>query len=369
MIKDSWLFKPFTDKPIALISEDGEWIGSFKCDLEPEVLKRFYRDMLAARILDERLVILLRTGKTSFVAPGAGHEAAQVGIAHAVKPKFDWLFPYYRDMGLMLALGIPAVELFAQAIATKADPNKGRQMPFHPGSKEFKVFNVASPIASHIPPAAGAAISMKLRNTGEVAVCTFGDGATSEGDWHAGINFAAVQGAPAVFICENNRYAISVGYEKQTASENIAVKAQAYGMPGYYVDGMDVLASYYVVREAVERARSGHGPALVELVVYRYGPHSSADDDSRYRPKEEVEMWKTQKDPIERFRRFLEKQGLWTAEWEASLREEITAELAKAAEEAEAAGEIPAEWMFDDVYAEPLWPQKEQRALVLEELS
>ena len=361
MIRDSQLFQPFTSNPISLISEAGDWHGAFELDLDDGVLQGLYRDMLTARLLDERLSRLQRQGKTSFTAPSAGHEAAHAAMARAVKPKFDWLFPYYRDAGLILALGVPKVELMAQTLATRADPNKGRQMPAHPGSKTFNIFTVASPIASHIAPAVGTAISMKLRGTGQVVLTSFGDGATSEGDFHAGINFAGAQGAPIVFVCENNRYAISVDYNRQTGSENIAVKGQAYGMPGYHVDGMDPLASYYVLKEAVERAREGLGPSLVELIVYRYGPHSSADDDSRYRPKEEVEAWR-KRDPLGRMQRFLAKRSLWDEGWEHSLAAEINDELAEATRQAEEAGPIPVEWMFDDVYETVPEHLRKQRA-------
>jgi len=367
MIQNPVRFSPFTPQPIALLSEEGEWIGPFELSLEDSTLQRFYRDMLQARLLDERLTILLRTGKTSFVAPLSGHEAAQIGIAYALRRGHDWLFPYYRDLGLVLAMGLPLRELFGQVLATQADPAKGRQMPSHPGSRSLNIFTVASPIASHVPPAAGAAVSMKLQGTDQVAICTFGEGATSEGDWYAGINFAAVQGAPAVFICENNRYAISVDYTHQTAAPSVADKAHAFGIPGYQVDGMDVLASYFVVREAIERAREGQGPALVELLVYRYGAHSSADDDSLYRPREEVNYWKA-RDPILRFQRFLSRRGLWDPAWEESLRKELQAEQEAALSEALNAGEVPAEWMFDDVYAQPTWPLEEGRALIKEEL-
>lgn len=364
MIRDSQRFEPFTDAPIALVSEAGEWIAPFELSLSHEELRGMYRDMLAGRLLDERLGRLQRLGKSSFVAPNSGHEAAHAGVARALQRGRDWLFPYYRDSGLALMHGVPPVEIFAQSLATRADPARGRQMPGHPGSAEHKIFTVASPIASHIPPAVGAAISAKIRNAGEVVVTTFGDGATSEGDWHAGLNFAGAQGAPIVFVCENNRYAISVEYNRQTGSETIAAKAHAYGMPGYYVDGMDPLACYYVVREAVERARQGIGPALVELLVYRFGPHSSADDDSRYRPAEEVEAWR-RRDPLGRMARFLERLELWSEEEDAALREEIDAELSAAIKEAEAAGEVPVEWMFDDVFAERTEHLEEQRADLL----
>jgi 2-oxoisovalerate dehydrogenase E1 component alpha subunit len=367
MVQEKIRFQPFSPEPIGLIDEQGHWIAPFEHGLSAEQMRHFYRDMLAARILDEKLVVLIRTGKTSFVAPHSGHEAAQIGIAHALRRGHDWLFPYYRDMGLMLAMGLPLLEIFGQTLGSAADPAKGRQMPSHPGCKKLNIFTVCSAIASHIPPAAGAAISMKQRGTQQVAVCTFGDGATSEGDWHAGINFAAVQGAPAVFVCENNRYAISVNIAKQTASENIAVKAHAYGIPGYYVDGLDVLASYFVMQEAIEQARDGHGTCLVELVVNRFGAHSSADDDSRYRSREELAA-ERQHDPLLRYQRFLEKQGIWDAQWANELRIEVAGELEAALQEAMQAGEPDPLEMFDDVFAARPWHLEEQRRLVAEEL-
>ncbi len=360
MIRDSQLFQPFNDEPISLIGETGTWEGPFDLDLDPAALRGMYHDLVVGRAMDERLSRLQRQGKVSFVAPSAGHEGAQVGLAHALERGRDWLFPYYRDTSLLLAFGLPQVEMLAQAMATRADPNRGRQMPSHNGSKDLNIFTIASPIASHVAPAVGAAISMKVQGTGQVAVASFGEGATSEGDFHAALNFAGAQGAPVVFFCENNRYAISVDFNHQTGADSIAAKAHAYGMPGYTVDGMDVLASYYVMREVVERVRNGLGPVLVETLVYRFGPHSSADDDSRYRPREEVEAWK-RRDPLVRFRRFLEKQGLWDDDAEAHLRAEIEASLQSATAEAEAAGPIPVEWMFDDVFAERLPHLEEQR--------
>lgn len=351
MIQATRLFKPFSKTPLAVLSEAGAWSAPFELDLDDATLYAMYRDLVLARLLDERLVKLQRMGKNSFVAPTSGHEGAHIGLAYALRAGFDWVFPYYRDLGLVMALGVPLVEIFGQMLGTRADPNKARQMPNHPGSAALNIFAAASPIASHIPPAVGAALSMKLRGTGQVAVATFGDGATSEGDFHAGVNFAAVQGAPIVFVCENNRYAISVDLRKQSASETVAAKAHAYGMPGYTVDGMDPLACFYVLQEAVARAREGRGPALIELLVYRYGPHSTADDDSGYRSAEEVAAWRG-RDPLLRFRRFLEGRKGWSDAQEAALRDELEGALESALEEAEAAGKVPTEWLFDDVYAE-----------------
>ena len=360
MIQETRLFKPFGKTPIALTTEAGAWTAPFELELGDETLHAMYRDLVLARLLDERLVNLQRMGKSSFIAPTSGHEGAHVGVAYAMRAGFDWLFPYYRDLGLVMALGVPLTEIFGQMLGTRADPNKARQMPNHPGSAALNVFAAASPIASHIPPAVGAALSMKLRGTGQVAVATFGDGATSEGDFHAGVNFAAVQGAPIVFVCENNRYAISVDLHKQSASETVAAKAHAYGMPGYTVDGMDPLACFYVVQEAVARAREGRGPALVELLVYRYGPHSNADDDSGYRSADEVAAWR-KRDPLGRFRRFLEGRNLWSDAQETALRAELKERLEAAQTEAEAAGKVPTEWLFDDVYAELPDSLKRQR--------
>lgn len=351
MIQETRLFKPFGKTPIAVTTEAGTWAAPFELSLDDTTLTAMYRDLVLARLLDETLVRLQRMGKCSFVAPTSGHEGAHIGLAYALRRGFDWVFPYYRDLGLVAALGVPLPEIFGQMLGTRTDPNKGRQMPDHPGSAPLNIFAGASPIASHIPPAVGAALSMKLRGTGQVAVATFGDGATSEGDFHAGVNFAAVQGAPIVFVCENNRYAISVDYRKQSASETVAAKAHAYGMLGYTVDGMDPLACYYVLQEAVARAREGRGPVLVELLVYRYGPHSNADDDSGYRSAEEVAAW-WQRDPLGRFRRFLETHKGWADAQEAALREELKGRLEAALAEAEAAGKVPTEWLFDDVYAE-----------------
>lgn len=360
MIRDSQLFQPSTEEPISLIDDAGAWTGTFELDLEVGELLGLYRDMVVGRAMDERLGRLQRQGKTSFVAPSAGHEGAQVGIAHALRAGQDWLFPYYRDTCLVLAFGVSMVEMIGQAMGNQADPAKGRQMPAHAASASRNVFAAASPIASHIPPAVGTALSMKLRGTGQVAVASFGDGATSEGDFHAALNFAGVQGAPIVFACENNRYAISVAYNKQTAAETIAAKAAAYGMPGYYVDGMDVLACAYVMREAVARARSGFGPALVEMLVYRYGAHSSSDDDRGYRPRAEVEAWK-RRDPLVRYRRFLERRGLWDDAAEEALLAEVGETLSNAVRDAEAAEAVPLSWMFDDVFADMPPHLREQR--------
>lgn len=360
MIGNAQRFDPMTAAPIRLIDEAGGWIAPFSCDLGDETLISVYRHMLRARRLDERLSTLQRQGKVSFVASAAGHEAAQVGMAMAVEAGRDWVYPYYRDIPMIAALGAPLVEIVAQQMATRADPTRGRQMPAHPGSAALNIFTVASPIASHVPASVGTALAQKLAGRGDVTLCTFGDGATSEGDWHAALNFAGAQGAPAVFVCENNGYAISVDFRHQSGSPDVASKAQAYGMPGFRVDGMDPLASYYVVRQAVHAARDGLGPSLVEVYVYRYGAHSNADDDSVYRSAAEKKAWKA-RDPIPRYRRFLEGRGLWDEAAEQALGAELKQEIDEAVRASEASGPVPLGWMFDDVTARPSRQLQQQR--------
>jgi 2-oxoisovalerate dehydrogenase E1 component alpha subunit len=360
VIGNTQRFDPFNEAPIRVIDESGHWTANFSCDLGDDVLRSIYRDLVRARRLDERLSTLQRQGKVSFVASAAGHEATQVGVARALEVGRDWVFPYYRDLPLSLAIGWPLVEAVAQQMATRADPARGRQMPAHPGSAALNLFTAASPIASHVPPAVGTAIAQKLAGHGDVTVCTFGDGATSEGDWHAALNLAGAQGAPAVFVCENNGYAISVDFRHQSGSVDVASKARAYGMPGYRVDGMDPLAVYYVTRQAVAAARDGLGPALVEALVYRYAAHSNADDDKRYRPADEVASWR-KRDPLPRYRRFLEGRRLWDDDAETALSSELGAELDEAVKASEASGPVPFDWVFGDVLAEPSVQLRKQR--------
>lgn len=355
------MHKPFTEEPIQRVGDDGQRIGKWKLEFSQAKLERLYRDMLTARLLDERMVTLLRQGKTSFYAQSSGQEGVQVGAAHAVRAGRDWIYPYYRDLGMAVAVGVPITEIVAQLMGKTADPAKGRQMPQHFGSRERNLVSVCSAIASQLPPAAGTAIAQKLNAWDEMTLVSFGEGATSEGDWHTGMNFGGVYGANIVYLCENNGYAISVGFNKQSASRNVCLKAHAYGMPGYLVDGQDVLAMQSVVQECADRARTGGGPSLIEAVTYRYGSHSSADDDSKYRPRAEVEHWKS-RDPILRFQRFLEREGVWEQDLEARYRREITAEIEAAVSSAEASGEPTWESMIDDVFLEPTPILKRQKA-------
>ena len=345
------MHKPFTEKPIQRIGEDGRKSGRWTLDLTEDQLRRMHRDMVRARAFDEKLVTILRQGKTSFYAQSSGMEATQVGLAHAIRPGHDWLWPYYRDQGIAIGPGVSIRELFAQCLGTNEDLCRSRQMPHHFGVAKYNFVSISSSIANQVAPATGTAMAQKYLGTDEITVCTFGDGATSEGDWHAGLNMAGVNKAPVMFVCENNQWAISVDLRGQTASENIAVKARAYGMPGYYVDGNDILAVHSVISEVAERIRAGEGPALVECLTYRIGSHSNADADAEkhYRSREEVEAWR-QRGPIARFERFLETEDIVLD------RQAVHADAQKEVEEALAATEatgLPGwEPMFEDVYAD-----------------
>jgi pyruvate dehydrogenase E1 component alpha subunit/2-oxoisovalerate dehydrogenase E1 component alpha subunit len=239
------------------------------------------------------------------------------------------------------------------------DIGRGRQMPNHYGNRDVNFVSPSSPVGTQIPIAVGTAWAMRIRRERTVSLTYFGDGATSHGDFHVGMNFAGVFQVPCVFLCKNNQWAISVPLSRQTASKTLAEKAAAYGFEGVRADGNDVLAVYAATKRAVDRARSGGGPTLVECLTYRMGPHSSSDDPTRYRQAEEVERWK-HRDPVERFRRYLEAKGLHDAAWDEALRKELDDAITEAVRHAEKVPQPPTESVFEDVYAEMPWHIREQ---------
>ena len=262
-----------------------------------------------ARALDDRMWVLNRQGKAPFVISCAGHEAAQVGSAMALRQGEDWVLPYYRDLGVMLVLGMTAREVMLQFLARADDVcSGGRQMPGHWSYPRLRVVTASSPVATQILHATGVALASKIKREPHVTAVYFGDGCTAGGDFHEGLNFAGIHSLPVVFICENNGYAISEPQTMEMPIRNVADRAAGYGMPGEAVDGMDVLAVYRATRRAVERARRGEGPTLIEAKTYRLTPHSSDDDDRVYRSREEVEQWK-RRDPLLCFRRTLMERG------------------------------------------------------------
>ena len=295
--------------------------------LIPDDLLAMYRTMLTARLVDEAAFRLNRQGKAPFVVPVSGHEGCQIGTAWALERGRDVWLPYYRDLGVVLVAGMTPYEVFLGLFAKADDPTSGgRQMPAHWSSRRLGIISGSSPIGTQIPHAAGIAYAVKYREEDAVVASWFGEGATSEGDWHEGLNFAGIHRLPVVFICENNRYAISVEQSKQMAVENVADRAAAYGFPGAVVDGNDVLACFAAMKEAVARARSGGGPTLIECKTYRFQPHTSDDDDRTYRSREEVEKARLH-DPVSRFATYLTEQGLARNEEIASMAEEVKAEL------------------------------------------
>jgi 2-oxoisovalerate dehydrogenase E1 component alpha subunit len=351
-----------TGDVLQVIAKDGTAPQKLEPGLDAESLRSIYRSMILVRTLDERALMLQRAGRIGFYVSCLGQEAAQVGSAHAFEAR-DWIFPTYRDPGIVLHRGIRVVELLNQCYGNANDRTKGRQMPVHYAFRDVRFVSISSPIGTQLTQAVGCAKAAQIRRDGIVVGAYLGDGGTSSNDFHAAMNFAGVWRAPVVFLCENNGWAISVPVSRQTASETIAAKAVAYGMPGVRVDGNDVLAVYRATKEAVDHARAGGGPTFIEAVTYRMGAHSSSDDASRYRPASELEEWK-RKDPIPRFERYLAKKKLWTEALEGEVREWAAAEVARAIEEAEAAPPPPIETIFTDVYAETTPALREQ----LEEL-
>ena len=312
-----------------------------------------YRALLTTRLLDEAALRQNRMGRASFVVPVAGHEGCQIGTAWAMRRGTDIWLPYYRDVGVVLVAGMTPYEIFLGVFAKADDPSSGgRQMPSHWGSRRLGIISGSSPIATQVPHAAGIAYAARSRGEGTVVACWFGDGATSEGDWHEGLNFAGVHRLPVIFVCENNHYAISVPQSKQMAVDDVAVRAEGYGFPGVVVDGNDVLACYAAMAEAHERARRGDGPTLIECKTYRYLPHTSEDDDKTYRPREEVEEARHH-DPIVLFADYLRGQGVLDDDVGRTIREEVVAEIEAAIAAAWDAPEPDPATLARHVFLEP----------------
>lgn len=332
--------------------------------IDDAALIQMYRLLRATRILDERAMKLQRQGRIGFYVPSTGQEACGVGSAWALGDA-DWCFPSYREQSAALTLGAAIQDIVNQWYGNARDLTKGRQMPVHYSFRKQRCFSISSPIGTQIVQAAGAAMAMKIQKSRAVALTYFGDGATSSNDFHSGMNFAAVYGAPCVFVCSNNQWAISCPLERQTASATIADKALGYGMPGIRVDGNDVLAVYQATREAVDRARAGKGPSLIEALTFRVGPHSSSDDPTRYRPNELVAEWRA-KDPVERVQRLLRDRGLLSEKEAALVDAELEREILAAVKQAEDNPPPGTATLFEDVYGEMPPHLREQMAAALE---
>ncbi len=319
--------------------------------LKEEDLVEMYRCMVLARLCDERQWAFNRQGKAPFVIPVSGHEGAQVGSAWAFERSKDIFLPYYRDMALVLVCGFTPKDIFLGLFGKADDPSSGgRQMPAHWGSKARNIITGSSPIATQVLHAAGIAYAKKIKREDAVVGTWFGEGGTSEGDWHGAMNFAGIHKLPLIFVCENNQYAISV-HESMQVAGHVHKRAKGYGFPGFVGDGNDVLQSYKLTKEAVDRARAGEGPSLIELRTYRFYAHTSDDDDRTYRSKEEVEQWR-RKDPIGRFERYLRSVGIVDDAHIEELRAVAREAVVQGAKEAQAAEFPDPASALDNVYAD-----------------
>lgn len=320
-------------------------------ELPPGTLREMFRYMVLARALDERMWLLNRAGKAPFVISCQGHEAAQVGAAFALARGKDFTLPYYRGLATVLVMGMTPTEVMLSLFARAADPNSGgRQMPAHYSSRRLGIVTQSSPVGTQIAHAAGVGLAEKIRRGDAVVWTSFGEGTTSQGDFHEGINLAAIHHLPVIFQCENNEYAISVPQKLQMAVASVADRGPAYGIPGISVDGTDLLAVYEVSRRAVERARRGDGPTLIEARVVRLTAHSSDDNDRTYRSPRELKSLRLS-DPIARFAAYLHDHDLISEAEERAVRAEIAAEVEAATEIAEQAPLAEPETLYDHVYA------------------
>ena len=350
---------------LQILSPTGQIESELLPELSGEQMIELYEHMVRTRAIDVRMLNLQRQGRIGFYGTCRGQEAATVGSGAAVEPT-DWVFPALREGAVLLMRGYPLDKYMAQLVGCGLDPTHGRQMPCHFSSAEHYYVSLSSVIGTQISQTMGAAWGAKIKKDDKVVMGYMGDGATSSTDFHCALTFAAVHDLPAVFVCQNNQWAISVPFSKQTASDGIAVKAKAYGMPGIAVDGNDVLAVYRATREAVARARAGEGPTLIEAITYRQEGHSSSDDPTRYRDKATHDAWMA-KDPIRRFRNFLELEGLVTEENDRRIEEEAKNLVNAAIAAAEKSPGPDVETLFTDVYAQTPPHILEQRDQVLQE--
>jgi len=298
--------------------------------LTREDLLEMYRLMAITRAVDERMWILNRAGKIPFVISGQGHEGAQVGLAYALRKGHDWMVPYYRSVASLITFGMSPREIMLAQFARGVDPSSGgRQMPGHYGIAARNILSVSSPVATQLLHATGIAWAAKLRKTDQVVITYIGEGSSNQGDFHEGLNFAGIHKLPVIYVVENNGYAISVPMSLQSAVQDIAIRGAGYNMPGVIVDGADVMACYRAGLEAINRARTGEGPTLIEAKVTRLTAHSSDDQQTKYRSAEELESEKS-RDPLPRFRDQLRSAGLL----DEATEEQMVAESRKVVEDA-----------------------------------
>ncbi len=339
----------FNVEYLQVMDDEGNVDNALMPQVSQDDIKKFFAQMLLMRAFDKKCLALQRQGRLGTYAYVTGQEATQVGTANLLS-KDDWMFPTYRESGSYLIRGMPMHTL----LLYWAGDERGQHIP--EGENDF---TIAIPIASQIPHAVGAAWGLKLQGKKNASMVYFGDGSTSKGDFHESINFAGVFKLPVIFVCSNNYYAISLARNKQTAAETLAQKGIAYGVPCLQVDGNDVFAVYAATKEALDRAYRGEGPTLLELMTYRITDHTTSDDASRYRSKEEVEQWK-KKDPIDRLRKYMQKNSLWSEEFEKQVQSDSEHQIEEAVKKLEATPPQEIEDIFKYVYSEMPMQLKEQ---------
>uniref|UniRef100_A0A7S1R160 2-oxoisovalerate dehydrogenase subunit alpha n=1 Tax=Neobodo designis TaxID=312471 RepID=A0A7S1R160_NEODS len=326
--------------------------------------RKIMETMVRHNQTDRILVEAQRQGRISFYMTGFGEEAAVVGSAAGLKSQ-DYMYMQYREAAALAYRGYTIPQMIAQCMGNVEDPARGRQMPIHYGSPELNVQTISSPLATQIPQAAGAGYAFKLEEADKVCVCYFGDGSASEGDFHAGVNFATTTGAQTMFICRNNGYAISTPTKDQYRGDGIVPRGIAYGMPSVRVDGTDLLAVYRATKELRSVIVGEKQPAMLELMGYRVGHHSTSDDSTRYRGKDEIQYMDDTFNPIARFEKYLVKKGWWSAEETAQIRDETRKVVLSELVRQEKLPLHPPELLFEDTTKEPLPTLKEQRAATL----
>ena len=319
--------------------------------LEDKHRLEMFRQMVLCRTLDERIWMLNRQGKAAIMASAQGHEAAQIGSVWALRKGVDLFYTYYRDLAVQICLGMTPADIMLGFLARAGEPMSGGiQFPGHGAIRQLNLVNLSNVVGTQIPQAVGAALASRMRGEDSVTICYFGDGAASVGDCHEGMNFAAIHRLPVIFFCENNGYAISVPLSKQMAVDSVASRAEGYGMPGVLLDGTDIVAAYEATVVAAARARAGDGPTLIEAKVERYLPHTSDDDDSRYRPREDIEEAR-KRDPVKILGEDLMALGILTEELRQRFLDEAKREVNEATDFAENAPYPDTDGFFDNVYA------------------
>lgn len=355
--------------PFSLLDLDGNLRPDVDPSLVPELSDadclRLYREFVKLRLVDDRYLKLQRQGRLGFYMQSTGEEATQLGVAFGLRQS-DWVFPSYREPGIAFFRGYSIHDFTNQLFGNAEDPIKGRQMPVHHSFRAGNFVSISSPVGTQIPQAVGVARAAQILKHDTVATVFFGEGTSSPGDFHVGMNFAGVWKAPVLFICRNNGWAISTPSSIQTASPSIAHKAVGYGFPGCLVDGNDLLAMIATTRAAAARARAGLGPTLIEALTYRRAAHSSSDDPSVYRKgkDDEIKEWE-RRDPVQRFARYLERRGILTTALDTQYRDEITQEINAALAHVEMVGLPPLMSLIEDVYAQPTANLREQLAELL----